>query len=554
MSQNDNNSAKKKTKPKMAVATGNVKKKKPSRPKANAKQGKSKAKPTKAGAKSGKASTRQIKPGAKSAKANTRKTKPGAKSTKANIKQTSSDTKSTKADSTSKNTKNRQEDDFEVRSRRRDEERARRREARKRKVRRQKIMIAVLTCVIVAAIIAIVFLMTPSMKLSRSLSKGAKYAEKADYENTQKAYESALEIDPTTVSAYRGLADNYLAQGRIADTEQILYEGWEQTQDEGLLHYYCVEVYNEAVSEINQGNFSFDTVEKCLHVLELEPDNENAIETLQTYCYNLIFEVTDEEDTCMLFFDEDLSNDTCSYNEYEKLLRKMLALYQENKTEGLKNIVAKYALIDMPYARISLPHVEQYTTVLTDINNAVNDAGIADTLACLARAKEVQDYFAPAFTEFEAGNFAFARDIVAEDSYQQIRDAFINEDSGYWEGSIYIPVNKELLVLHREDDAVRFYFPNADEYDNHQGIIIVWGTKQEDDGVQRSVISYEPVEDGSDSHVEYTIQYLYSNVKIGNQYVPQMNYRFDTKITTEEGITTNAIGDWGGEHEWEIDY
>ena len=37
------------------------------------------------------------------------------------------------------------------------------------------------------------------------------------------------------------------------------------------------------------------------------------------------------------------------------------------------------------------------------------------------------------------------------------------------------------------------------------------------------------------------LQYLYSNVKINGQYVPQMNYRFDTKVTTEEGITTNAI-------------
>lgn len=515
MSQNDNNSAKKKMKPKKAAAKGNMKKKKSSRPK-------KKVKPTKTGAKSAKTNIKAVKP-----------------------------------DSTSKNikkVKNRQEDDFEVRSRRRDEERARRREERRRKVRRQKIMIAVLAGVIVVAIIAIVFLMTPSMKLSRSLSKGDRYAAKADYEDAQSAYESALEIDPASVGAYRGLADIYLAQGRIDDTEQILYEGWEQTQDEGLLHYYCVEVYNEAVMEINQGNCSFDTVDKCLQVLELEPDNENAIGTLRTYCYDLIFEVTDEEDTCMLFFDEDIANDTCSYHEYEQLLRRMLALYQKNKTEELKNVVTKYALIDMPYVRMSMSHVEEYTAVLTDINNAVNDSGIADTLACLAGAEEVQDYFAQAFTEFEAGNFAYARDLIVEDSYQQIRDAFINEDSGYWEGSVYIPINKELLVLHREDDTVRFYYPDDEEYDNHQGIITVWGTKQEDDGVQRSEISYEPVKDGSGSHVEYTIQYLYSNVKIGNQYVPQMNYRFDTKITTDEGITTNAIGDWGGEHEWEIDY
>ena len=550
MSQNDNNSAKKKTKPKKAAVEGKKKKKKTSKPKTS-------RKPTKVSAKSAKANAKSIKTGEKSTKANVKPTKTSEKSANANEKPAKTVAKPVNTGGVSKNTKsakNKNEEDFEARGRRRDEERARRREERRRKVRRQKIMIAVLSGVIVAAVITLVFLMTPSMKLSRSLSKGDKCAEKADYENAQIAYESALEIDPVSVRAYRGLADNYLAQGRIADTEQILYEGWEETQDEGLLHYYCVEVYNEAVTEINQGNCSFDTVDKCLQVLELEPDNENAINTLQTYCYDLIFEVTDEKDTCTMFFDEDIANDTCSYSEYEQLLRRMLDLYQKNKTEGLKNIVTKYALIDMPYVRISMPHVEQYTAVLTDINNAVNDAGIADTLACFAKAEEVQDYFAPAFSEFEAGNFAYARDLVAEDSYQQIRDAFINEDSGYWEGSVYIPVNKELLVLHREDDTVRFYYPDGDEYDNRQGIIIVWGTKQEDDGVQRSVISYEPVEDGSGSHVEYTIQYLYSNVKIGNQYVPQMNYRFDTKITTDEGITTNAIGDWGGEHEWEIDY
>lgn len=437
----------------------------------------------------------------------------------------------------------------------RDEERARRREARRRKVRRQKIMIAVSLCVIVAAAVAAVVFTTPSMKLSRSLSKGDKYAGQSDYVSAQDAYEEALEIDPLSVKAYRGIADTYLAQGKMTETEQILYAGWEQTQDEGLLHYYCVEVYNEAVAEINNGNCTFATADKFIQVLELEPDNRDAIETLKTHCYDKLFGLTDENDTCMMFFDEDASQDTCSYEEYEKLLRRLLTLYQANKTEELGSVLVRYALIDMPYVRISLPHVERYAALLTDINKEIDDADIAGTLACLARAKEVEDYFAAAFEEFEAGDYSYARVLVTEESYQQIRDDFINEDSGYWEGSIYIPVNKELLVLHREDGAVRFYFPDEEEYENRQGIITVWGTKQEDDGVQRSVISYEPVEQaGADSHTEYTIQYLYSNVKVKGQYVPQMNYRFDTKVTTEEGITTNAIGDWGGEHEWEIDY
>lgn len=444
-------------------------------------------------------------------------------------------------------------DDFETRSRRRDEERAKRREERRKKVRREKLAIAVLAVVIVAAVVSTVIFTRPSVKLSRALSRGDKYTEQADYENAQSSYERALQIDTTSVRAYRRMADNYLAQGKVAETEQILYAGWEQTQDEGLLHYYCVELHNEAVKEVNQGNCTLATVDKFVQVLELEADNEETIEALSA-CYEHLFNMT-EEDTCRLFFDVDISQDTCGYEEYEQLLRRLLAVYEENSSDKLKNILVRYALIDMPYLWISIPHVDAYAALLADIGDTIQDSGIAETLACLDRAKEVEEYFSVAFTEFEADNYAYARVLVTEETYQQIRDDFIEENSGYWEGSIYIPINREQLVLHREEGKVRFSFPDDEDYENHQGIITVWGTHQEDDGVQRSAISYEPVEEnGSDSHIEYTVQYLYSNVKINGQYVPQMNYRFDTKITTEDGITTKAIGDWGGEHEWEIDY
>ena len=443
---------------------------------------------------------------------------------------------------------------FENRSKKRDEERARKREERRKKVIREKILIAVSAAAVLIAVVVAIICTRPSVKLSHSLSKGDKYAAMEDYANAQSAYEDALQIDDMSVRAYRSIADNYLAQDKIIETEQILYEGWEKTQDEGLLHYYCVEVHNEAAREINQGNCTLATVDKGIQILELEADNADAL-TLLEACYERLFRVMEDEDTCMMFFDEDTANDTCSYTEYEQLLRRMMAVYRSSPSDGLKNILTQYALIDMPYVRFSMPHVEQYRALLTEINNTVNNSGIAETLACLERAKEVSDYFATAFTEFESDNYAYARVLVTEESYQQIRDDFIEENSGYWEGEVYIPVNRELLVLHREDGSVRFYFPDEEEYENHQGIITVWGTRQEDDGVQRSAISYEPVEaDGADSHIEYTVQYLYSNVKIGGEYVPQMNYRFDTKVTTQDGITTNAIGDWGGEHEWEIDY
>ena len=445
-------------------------------------------------------------------------------------------------------------DEFDERMSRRDAERSRRRAERQKKVRIQKIIMAVSAVIIVAAVIGGVVFTRPSVRLSRALNSGDKYTQQEDYENAQSAYENALQTDASSVIAYRRMADNYLAQGKVVEAKQILYEGWEQTQDKDLLHYYCVEVHNEAVEEVNQGNCTFATVDKFIQVLELEADNKDTMTALLA-CYDHLFQVVDEESVCRQFFDEDTSQDICEYKEYEQLLRRMLALYEESPSDGLKDVMARYALIDMPYVWISIPHVDAYTVLLEDINNIVKDSEITETLACLARASEVEDYFKTAFDEFESGEFAYARVLVTEESYQQLRDDFIEGDSGYWEGSIYIPVSKEHLILHREDGNIRFFFPDDEDYENRHGIIKVWGTKQEDDGVQRSVISYEPVrEEESDAHIEYTVQYLYSNVKINGVYVPQMNYRFDTKVTTEDGITTNAIGDWGGDHEWEIDY
>ncbi len=546
MSQNKSNSMKqpKRAGTNLTVVDGEAKAKKP--------------KPKTKGAKSAKSAAGKAK-GAKSAKPAAGKAK-GTKSAKPAGQRARSavNRKNTKIADTSdrkpKSVKDAEREDFENRSEKRDAERARRREERQRKVRRQKITIAALSGVIVVAAAVLILFMTPSLKLSRSLAKGDRYAQKEEYESAQESYENALEIDPASVQAYRGMADTYLAQGKVTETEQILYDGWEQTQDEGLLHYYCVEVYNEAVGEINADACTLATADKCVQVLELEPDNQDALETLGTHVYGKLFDATQENDTCMLFFDEDVTQDTCSYGEYEQLVRRLLTLYQDNKTDGLKSVLRRYALIDMPYVRLSLPHVEQYTALLTDINGTLNDADIAETLACLERAKEVEDYFAQAFTEFEAGNYAYARELVSGGSYQKIRDDFINENSGYWEGAVYIPVNREQLVLHREEGGVRFSFLGQEDYHCKYGVITVWGTKQEDDGIQRSAISYVPVGEDGNMDTEYTIQYLYSNVKINGKYVPQMNFRFDTKVTTEEGITTNAIGDWGGEHEWEIDY
>lgn len=444
-------------------------------------------------------------------------------------------------------------EDFKNRSDRRDAERARRKEERLRKVRRQKITMAVSAVVILVCVVILIVMFLSPVKYLRSMSKGDKYAAQADYAAAESAYEKALELNDASAEAYHSMADVLTAQNKISEAESIVYAGWEKTQDENLLHYYCTLVLNEAVAQINAKNCTLDTVDKCVQVLELDAANEDALSLMHT-CYERLFKTTEEP--CTLFYDADVSQDTCSYNAYEQLLRRVLTVYQASPSEELKEILAQYAVIDMPQVRISMTHTDQYAALLTEINGVVSDTQITETLACLAKAQEVEDYFAQAFEEFAQGNYAYARELIAEDTYQQIRDQFINEDSGYWKGSIYIPVSREQLVLNRDEGKVTFSFLAFEDYDNPQGIITVWGSKQEDDGVQRSVISYEPAGEGGAqlSHTEYTIQYLYSNVKINGQYVPQMNYRFDTKITTEEGTTTNAVGDWGGEHEFEIDY
>lgn len=436
----------------------------------------------------------------------------------------------------------------------RDAMRARKREERRKKVRRQKILLSVATLGIMVLAAAAIVLFMPSMRLSRALAKGSEYVQAADYASAQQAYEEALDIDSASVKAYRGLAENYLAQKDAAAAESNLYLGWENTQDESLLNYYCTVVLNEAVAEINEKKVTLDTMDKCIQILEIDAANSDALSLADTG-YQRFFSQMGEE-ACRIF-DDSTQEESCQYPAYEELVRRLLKIYETAQTPEVQALLQKYALADAEKTFVSVQHLDSYLALLQEVSQVTDDAETKQAIECLTKAKEEEAYFAEAFSQFEAGNYEYARELVSSDAYMQLRDSFIKEESGCWEGSIYIPVNQERLVLHRTEEGIRFYFPNDAEDENVKDLITVWGSKQEDDGVQRSVISYEPMtEEADDQHTEYTIQYLYSNVKIDGQYVPQMNYRFDTKVTNAQGeaIATTAIGDWGGEHEWEIDY
>lgn len=442
----------------------------------------------------------------------------------------------------------------EERIRNRDEEHARQRERRCRQVMIYKICIAAVIALIIFAGGGAFIWNMPSLKLSRELSAGAKYTQSGDYDKAEDAYETALKIDSKTVEAYRLLAQNDIEQDDSAAAKEILYTGWENTQDESLLHYYCTVILNEAVAQINEKACSLETVDKCIQVLQIEHDNEDAFSLLAT-CYERLYTGSDEENACKVFMDEDAADDNCQYGAYESELRAMLALYKETDSKELANILAEYAIIDMEYVYLSVPHLEAYHKLLEDIYGAIPDNNIEELLSCLAQAIKTEKDFADMFAEFAQGNYESAKEFIVGDAYIQIRDSFINGQSGYWEGSASIPINQEQMAIHKTEDGFRFLWLGYDDYDNTQGVITVWGSRQLDDGVQRTSISYEPPGKNGEyyPHMEYVITYEYSNV-LENGTDVKMNYRFITIKTTEEGTETEAVGDWGGENEWHTSY
>lgn len=467
----------------------------------------------------------------------------------------------------------------EKRMRNRDEERAKQRDRRKRQVRMYKICISLVIVLIIGVGGGIFIWNLPSLKLSRVMAAGDKYTENGEYEKANDSYEEAIEIDSGTVEAYRAHANNDIEQDDSKTAREILYTGWENTQDESLLHYYCVVILNEAVAQINKKECSTKTIDKCLAVLQIENDNEDALNLLDI-CYDRLYKGSGENSIFKLFLyenaikdisfndifvggisldddseDDDIEDALSPYENYEAQLRTMLDLYEETTSAALANIIAKYAVIDMEYIYFDVNFLTKYYQLLEDVYTVIRGNAAQELIECLSQAIKTQEDFADIFTEFEQGNFESAKDFIVSDTYIQIRDSFINGQSGYWEGNASVPINQEQLVIHKTQDGFSFFWPDYNDYDNEKGVITVWGSRQLDDGVQRTTISYEPASQNEEyyPHIEYVISYENSNV-LKNGTDVHLNYRFNTITTTQEGAETVAIGDWGGEHEWTTSY
>ena len=430
--------------------------------------------------------------------------------------------------------------------------RARRRRRRKRIVMIERIVIVLLLVAVLAGGGVTVYRLMPGIKLARQIKEADGYMETQDYDGAIASYQQVLEMDSSSVEAYRAMAVAYLDKEDTTSAEQILYQGWETTQDESLLQYYCTVRLNEAVEEINAQNCTMSTLDKIISVIEKDPDNEDGFRLLDA-CYDRLFSAEAGQSGFMC--DMTVEGE-CGYKMYQDMMLRFLLLYEGAPSDNLRDEIFKFALPQYAVMWFETEHLQEYLELLGRIAQMGSNDQVMQLTACLQKAADMQEFFAQAFTIFESGEFEPIKDFMQNQDYIAIRDQFLEGTMEYWSGAIYIPVSRERMKLLCEEGSYSFSFADFGEYPETAGVVNVWGAKQEDAGVQRLCISYEPASQNGEyyPHTTYEFIYLYSNVKIRGNYVPEMNYRFETRVATPEGTTAQLIGDWGGEHEWTTEY
>lgn len=404
----------------------------------------------------------------------------------------------------------------------------------------------------------------PFVKVNKAIAAGNKYKQSADYESAIDSYSKAINIDSGSVSAYSNMAGAYLSMDDSESAKQILYKGWQETSNEGLLDNYHTVILNEAVSTMNQGNTSVETVSSIVTVLAEDGSNNDAVELLDS-AYSRCFSDSYTEDPNALFRAEYVSADqasgdirTSSFEEYSNILTTLVSVYASNPSDGLKNVILEYAVPGVSSFTLSCEDVASYKELLSSISQSVGTTDEIDSvIACLDNSVEVQGVFAGIFEQLDVGNVDELRDFIVTDEYISLRDVFLNHEESPLENTTYIPISREAIILNKHDTTWQYRFLDFEENPTTKGVITMWANYFEDDEVQRTAISYEPqsIEDNYYPHTQYIVTYLYSYITSGGSTrVAKMNYRLETNITTQDGnISTTVVGDWGGPNEWIMD-
>lgn len=424
--------------------------------------------------------------------------------------------------------------------------RERRKRRRTRIVWIERGVVAVWLIAMLCGVGALIYFNIPGFRLSRQLNQAESMLEASAYDEAIVHCREALKIDSTSIEAYHAMAGAYWSMEDKQAAELTLQEGFEATQDDGLLQEYCVYMLNDAVADINSQSVTYDTWEKCVEVLETSPENQDVYAPL-TACYEWLLHTQEEG-----LFTTQLADGQCSYDRYAELLRRMLRVYEQSGQSQLKDEILRFATVDRELLWMEVPKLSEYLELFREIEAVGTNTSVDTMIACLEKALWAQDYFSDAFTIFESGEYAPIRDFMQEEAYVSLRDQFMDGEAEYWSGETYIPISRERMKLMNADGCWSFSFADFEEYPQTEGVINLWAAIQRDDGVQRLCISYEPKAQQEDYYPHTTLEfiYLYSNVTVNGQLIPKMNYRFETRVATKEGTTTQLIGDWGGANEW----
>ena len=417
--------------------------------------------------------------------------------------------------------------------------------------------------VVGAAIVFCLFLLyqsLPGVRVKRAVLKGNQYTAAKDYENAVASYQSAISMDSQAVTAYQNMATAYIALGDTKSAKSTLYSGWENTKDEALLSNYLTVSLNETIQEINSGAATLDTVSDVVSVLELDPDNTDALSVLKS-AYTAVMNRSNDDGINVIFWDT--QEDSSAYSQYQGIMEKLLKVYVKSPSDGLKTEILQYLVPSGSSAWLKLSDAAAYEKLLTQ---AQKDLGItaADTdpsvsfLKCVTDAQKELAVFSDIFTQMDAGTLEAARDFIVSDAYKAEKALFTDEKNGVWENTSEIPVSREGIVLSNTSaGGWTYHFMDFGENPDTKGIITIWTKAIVDADVEHIQMSYEPAETNGTyyPHTEYTISYLYSNVSVNGVLTPKMNYRLDTTVYQSEGDTTKtSVGDWGGPNEWTLDF
>ena len=427
----------------------------------------------------------------------------------------------------------------------------------------RKILIMTLSTLLVIAAGYAIYSHLPFVKVNKAIAAGDRYSEDADYESAISSYERAISIDKHSVTAYSNMAGAYLSIDDSESAKKVLYEGFQNTENSGLLENYHAVILNEAVDQMNAQNTDMNTITSILSVLLEDNANKDATELLDA-AYSRVF-VDSYSYNADAFFRSDSAtyssengSSVYSYEEYESFIKELLKVYEGAPSQELGSVIRKYATTGLDSFTLGYDKVPAYEELIQSVENTVGaDEELTSFKACLSNAQEVLAVFSDIFVQLDVGNVDELRPFIVSDEFINLRNVFLHNEETPQENTIYVPISREAIILNNKDGVWSYRFLNFEENPTTKGVITVWANYFEDDGIQRNAISYEPasLEDSFYPHTKYSVTYLYSYITSGKSTkVAKMNYRLSTTIYLQDGEESETVvGDWGGPDEWTMD-